>query len=153
MAGCWAAVLLLMSGWIVPMGESSRTSRIVGRKLGALSRSLGIEPVLLEYQEPGVIYEIGHPVPLIRDREGFFEHVEGGRSVATVLLDFEIPVMRKHFGLDVRIVEEIEGFRLNKGHRETLYLAVVKEGDSATAGEGRDIATVRGRGVEQSLVE
>jgi hypothetical protein len=153
MAGCWAAVLLLSAGWVVPMGESARTSRVVGRKLGELSRRRGIEPVLLEYQEPGVIYELGHPVALIRDRDGFFAHVQGGRSVATVLLDFEIPVMRSHFGLDVDVVDEVEGYRLTKGKKQTLYLAMVKEAASPTADERPDIATSRAGSREEPLVE
>lgn len=153
MAACWAAILLLSAGWLVPMGESARTSRIVGRKLGDLARERGIEPVLLEYQEPGVIYELGHPVALIRDRDGFFAHVEGGRSVATVLLDFEIPVMRQHFGLDVDVVDEVEGFRLTKGKKQTLYLAVVKEAGAPSVDELPGTATARGGGGEQALVK
>jgi 4-amino-4-deoxy-L-arabinose transferase-like glycosyltransferase len=153
MAGWWAVILLLSAGWVVPRGESARTSRVVGRKLGALTRQLGVEPVLLEYQEPGVIYEVGHPIALIRDREGFFGHVEGGRSVATVLLDFEIPVMRSHFGLDVNVVDQVEGFQLTKGKRQKLYLAVVKEAASPAIDERPDIATTRGGSLEQPLVK
>jgi 4-amino-4-deoxy-L-arabinose transferase-like glycosyltransferase len=153
MAVCWAVILLLSAGWVVPMGEPARTSRIVGRKLGQISRRLGIEPVLLEYQEPGVIYELGHPVTLIRDRDGFFAHVEGGRSVATVLLDFEIPVMRSHFGLDVNVVDEVDGFQLTKGKRQKLYLAVVKEATSPTIADRREIATARDGSLEQPLVK
>ncbi len=153
MSACWAVILLLSAGWVVPLGESARTSRLVGSKLGELSRRLGIEAVLLEYQEPGVIYEVGHPVPLIRDRDGFFEHVEGGRTVATVLLDYEIPVMRSHFGLDVDVVDEIESVQLTKGKRQTLYLAVVKEAASPTLDDGPDLATARRAAREQPLIK
>jgi 4-amino-4-deoxy-L-arabinose transferase-like glycosyltransferase len=152
MAGCWTVILLLAAGWIIPMGEEFRTSRIVGQKLGELATRLGIEPVLLEYQEPGVIYALGHPVSLIRERDGFFAHVEGGRSVATILLDFEIPVMRSHFGLDVTLVDEVEGFHLTKGKHRTLYVAVVKQGQSRPADERGAIETARGTR-EQTLVE
>jgi 4-amino-4-deoxy-L-arabinose transferase-like glycosyltransferase len=153
MAGCWAAILLLAAGWVVPMGEASRTSRIVGRKLGELSHRMGIEPVLLEYQEPGVIYALGHPVALTRDRDSFFAHLEGGRSVATVLLDFEIEVMRNHFGLDVALHDQVDGFHLTKGKHRTLFLAVVKEGGSRTAGERPTAETARGGAREQTFVK
>jgi 4-amino-4-deoxy-L-arabinose transferase-like glycosyltransferase len=153
-AGCWVVILLVGAGWAVPMCESARTSRVVGAKLGELSRRLGIEPVLLEYQEPGVIYALGHPLALIRDRDGFFNHVSGGRSVATVLLDFEIPVMRSHFGLDVKVVDQIESLELTKGKRRMLYLAVVKEGEGASRpDEGPTDATARRDPAEQSLVK
>ena len=109
MAGCWAVILLCSRRagscrWASRPGPRASSDA----KLGELSRGLGIEPVLLEYQEPGIIYEIGHPVALIRDRDGFFAHVAGGRSVATRPARLEIPVMRSHFGLDVRIVDEIQ---------------------------------------------
>ncbi len=153
LAGCWAIVLILATGWVIPIGEPARTSRVVGRKLGELSRSLAIEPVLLEYQEPGIVYELGHPIALIRDRDGFFRHISGGRSVATVLLDFEIPVMRSHFGLDVEVVEEIDGYRLTKGKKQALYLAIVKEANSPSVDDVPNLATSR-RGVgEQPLVK
>ncbi len=152
MAGCWAAILVLAAGWVVPMGESGRASRIVGEKLGELSRRLGIEPVLLEFQEPGVIYALGHPVALTRDRDGFFEHLEGGRSVATVVLDFEVEVMRDHFGLDVSLLDQVEGFHLTKGKHRTLYLAIVKKGRSGPADEHPSVEAAGGPR-EQTLVK
>jgi hypothetical protein len=152
MAGCWGVVLLMAAGWVVPMCESYRTSRVVGTKLSELSRRLGIEPVLLEYQEPGVVYALGHPLALVRDRDGFFAHVEGGRSVATVLLDFEIPVMRSHFGLDVTLVDQVDSLELTKGKQRKLYLAVVKEGASRPDERSGDDTASRGAG-EQTLVK
>jgi hypothetical protein len=150
MAGGWCVILVVAAGWFVPLCEPGRTSRVVGSRLGELSRRLGIEPVLLEYQEPGVVYALGHPIALTRDRDGFFAHVAGGRAVATVLLDFEIPVMRSHFGLDVSVVEELQSLELTKGKRRRLYLAVVKEGRSSggepPATAGRDVG-------EQTLIK
>jgi 4-amino-4-deoxy-L-arabinose transferase-like glycosyltransferase len=129
LAMTWALVLLAFGGWLVPLGEPYRTSRVVGQRLAALSNRLGLEPVLLEYQEPGVIYALGHPAALTRDRDGFFTHLEGGRSVLTVLLANEIAVMRSHFGLHVTPIDQVDGFLITKGKRRTLYLAVVREAD------------------------
>jgi 4-amino-4-deoxy-L-arabinose transferase-like glycosyltransferase len=125
----WAFVLLAFGGWLVPLGEPHRTSRVVGERLASLSSRIGLKPVLLEYQEPGVIYALGHPAALTRDRDGYFAHLEGGRSVLTVLLANEIAVMRGHFGLNVRPIEQVDGFLLTKGKRQTLYLAAVRQGD------------------------
>ena len=69
--------------------------------------------------------------PLTRDRDGFFAHLEGGRSVLTVALASEIEVMRSHFGLIVTPVDQVEGFVLTKGKQQTLQLAVVRQGDSS----------------------
>jgi 4-amino-4-deoxy-L-arabinose transferase-like glycosyltransferase len=133
LACTWAIVLLCCGAWLIPLTEPYRTSRIVGEKLGAHARSLGIEPVLLEYQEPGVIYALGRPVAMTRDRDGFFAHLTGGRAVVTVALPSEIAVMRKHFGLDVTRIDEINGFVLTRGKTQTLQIAVVREGQVPTA--------------------
>ena len=129
LAATWAVVLVACCGWLIPLTEPYRTSRIIGERLAGRSAQMGIEPVLLEYQEPGVVYALGHPIAETRDRDGFFAHLAGGRSVLTVALPSEIDVMRSHFGLVVTPVEEIDGYVLTKGKRETLEIAVVHQGD------------------------
>jgi hypothetical protein len=133
LAGTWAIVLLCCGAWLIPLAESYRTSRVVGLKLGAAARSLGLEPVLLEYQEPGVIYALGRPVAMTRDRDGFFAHLKDGRAVLTVALPSEIAVMRKHFGLEVTPVDQVDGFVMTKGKSQTLQIAVVREGSTPQA--------------------
>jgi 4-amino-4-deoxy-L-arabinose transferase-like glycosyltransferase len=130
LAGTWALVLLAFCGWLLPRAEPYRTSRIVGDKLAAYSASLGLEPVLLEYQEPGVIYAAGRPLALTRDRDGFFAHLGDGRSVLTVALPSEIDVMRRYFGLVVTPVDEVDGYVLTKGKHQTLQIAVVHQGEA-----------------------
>jgi 4-amino-4-deoxy-L-arabinose transferase-like glycosyltransferase len=153
MAGCWASILLLAAACVVPMCESYRTSRVIGERLAVLSRKTRLEPVLLEYQEPGIIYSLRHPVALTRDRDGYFAHLQGGRSVLTVLLQNEIEVMRSHFGLDVTPLEQVEGFWLTKGKYQTLYIAVVREGDSRPADELPSATAAGGASLEQTLVK
>ena len=129
LAASWALIMITVTGWLIPGGEPYRTSRVLGEKLAALAAELNVEPVLLEYQEPGVVYAVGHPIALTRDRDGFFAHLKGGRSVLTVALPSEIEVMRNHFGLVVKPVDEVNGFILTKGQQKTLQIAVVHEGD------------------------
>ena len=52
--------------WLVPMAEPYRTSRIIGERLASLSAELALEPVLLEYQEPGVVYALGRSIATSR---------------------------------------------------------------------------------------
>jgi 4-amino-4-deoxy-L-arabinose transferase-like glycosyltransferase len=153
LAGCWTSILLLAAGCAVPMCESFRTSRVIGERLAVCSRQSGLEPVLLEYQEPGIIYALGHTVALTRDRDGYFAHLKGGRSVLTVLLQNEIEVMRDHFGLDVKPLEQIEGFWLTKGKYQSLYIAVVRQGRSRSADELPAAMTACGAVLEQTLVK
>jgi 4-amino-4-deoxy-L-arabinose transferase-like glycosyltransferase len=128
LAAAWAIVILASGGWLIPLIEPYRSARVIGEKLGSLSARMGIEPVLLEYQEPGLIYALGRPVATTRDRDGFYAHLSGGRSVLTVALPSEIDVMRRHFGLIVDPVDQVDSFVLAKGKKQTLQLAVVREG-------------------------
>ena len=154
LAAAWAAVMITTTGWLIPAGEPYRASRVLGEKLAALSAELNVEPVLLEYQEPGVVYSVGHPIALTRDRDGFFAHLKGGRSVLTVALPSEIEVMRNHFGLIVTPVDQVDGFILTKGQQKTLQIAVVHEGDGAPVPPALGPNTQRiGLKLEQAHVE
>ena len=133
LAATWAVLLVIATAWLIPLAEPYRSSRILGEKLASLSAKLKIEPVLLEYQEPGVVYSLGHPIATTRDRDGFFAHLAGGKSVLTVALPSEVEVMRSHFGLIVTPVDQVEGFIMAKGKKQTLQLAVVRERDRPTA--------------------
>jgi len=152
LAATWAVVMLVCAGWLIPLAEPYRTSRIIGERLARRSSELRIEPVLLEYQEPGVVYALGRPIPTTRDRDGFFAHLSGGRSVLTVALSSEIDVMRKHFGLVVKPVDEIEGFVLTKGKKETLEIAVVCAGVQP-ADEAPLPPNMRRIGLKETLVK
>jgi 4-amino-4-deoxy-L-arabinose transferase-like glycosyltransferase len=143
LAATWAVIMMTVTGFLIPAGEPYRTSRVLGEKLAALAAKLNIEPVLLEYQEPGVVYSVGHPIALTRDRDGFFGHLKGGRSVLTVALPSEVEVMRNHFGLVVTPVDEVDGFILTKGQQKTLQIAVVHEGEQPSTVEPADPNTRR----------
>jgi 4-amino-4-deoxy-L-arabinose transferase-like glycosyltransferase len=132
LAGTWAVVLLALAGWLVPLAEPYRTSRVLGERLRALSDEMGCEPVTLEFQEPGVVYALGRPIATTRDRDGFYAHLEGGRSVLTVALPSESQVMRSHFGLRVTALERIDGLVLTKGKLETFEIVMVSAGNDAS---------------------
>ncbi len=152
LAGTWAVVMLVCGGWLIPLAEPYRTSRIIGERLARRSSELHIEPVLLEYQEPGVVYAMGRPIPTTRNRAGFFAHLSGGRSVLTVALPSEIAVMRKHFGLVVTPVDQVDGYVLTKGKKETLEVAVVRAG-AEPEDEAPLPPNVRRIGLKETLVK
>jgi len=152
LAATWAVVLLACCGWLIPLAEPYRTSRIIGERLASLSARMGIDPVLLEYQEPGVVYALGRPIATTRDRDGFFAHLAGGRSVLTVALASEIDVMRSHFGLVVTPVEHVDGFVLAKGKKQTLWVAAVRGGDENFV-PPPSTSTARTVGLKQTFVK
>jgi 4-amino-4-deoxy-L-arabinose transferase-like glycosyltransferase len=154
LAATWAIATMTTSGWLIPIGEPYRTSRVLGEKLAALAAKLKVEPVLLEYQEPGMVYSLGYPIALTRDRAGFYSHLTGGRWVLTVALPSEIDVMRRHFGLEVTPLDQVSTFVVAKGNHQILQLAVVREGDKAPAAPALDPHLRRvGLKLEQTTVK
>jgi 4-amino-4-deoxy-L-arabinose transferase-like glycosyltransferase len=127
LAVAWAIVLLVCGGWLIPRAEPYRTSRKIGERLASLSASMGIQPVLLEYQEPGLVYALGRPVATTRDADGFLARLKSGQSVLTVAVASEIDVMRRHFGLTVTPIEQIHGFAMTKGTKQTFCVSVVRQ--------------------------
>ena len=151
LATTWTAVMLVLTGWLVPLAEPYRTSRIVGERLASLSSETGLEPILLEYQEPGVVYALGRSIATSRDRDGFFTHLQGGRSVLTVAVDSDLENIQSKFGLSVTHVDQVEGFELTKGQTQTLHFAVVREGESLPAVSSASAAD--GNLIEKTLVK
>src|SRR5262249_7169222 len=98
------------------------------------------------------VYAMGRPIPTTRDRDGFFAHLAGGRSVLTVALDSEIDVMRRHFGLVVTPIEHVDGYVLAKGKKQTLQLAVVRQADKNFVPPA-SASTVRRVGLKELLVK
>ncbi len=138
LAGTWALVLLAVGGWLVPLGEPYRTSRVLGERLRALSHQTGVKPVLLEFQEPGIVYASGRPIATTRDRDGFYAHLKGGKSVLTVALPSESAVMRNHFGLSVTLLDQVNGLILTKGKLQTFQIVLVSAGNDSSRRSASD---------------
>ncbi len=125
---------------MVPAAERYRTSRKVGERLSAQVSRTGIEPVLLNYKEPGVIYTMGGPVATVRDPQGFFALLEQKKALISVITPLEAQEYRSRFGLDVVTLEEVEGYSLTKGLNHNLQLAVLRLTSSS---QGRQESTAR----------
>jgi 4-amino-4-deoxy-L-arabinose transferase-like glycosyltransferase len=133
LGGTWAVVMLLISGWLIPLGEPLRTSKIVGERLAAISAETGYEPILLHYKEPGVIYSMGRPIETWHDAQSFYEHFRGGRSMITVIDSDEIEVIRKKYGFTMTPIEEFDAYVLSKGTRPRLMIAIMSKNDQPPA--------------------
>jgi hypothetical protein len=115
-----------------------------------LSARTGVEPVLLNYQEPGVIYAMEKPVATVRDRDGFYALLDRKAALLTVITPEEAPVLRDKLRLEVNIIDEVEGFSLTKGRNYQLQFAVLRRSALAFP---RAESTARAGRVEQSLVK
>jgi 4-amino-4-deoxy-L-arabinose transferase-like glycosyltransferase len=127
LAATWAVVLLVMGAWLLPSLEPFRTPRIVGERLAVLSRTLRAQPVLLTFQEPSVIYAVGHPVPTIKIWEQFYEQLRIHGAVITPLLPHELAEFHRRPWLEAEVKETLTGFNLNKGQTQTLRFTLVRQ--------------------------
>jgi 4-amino-4-deoxy-L-arabinose transferase-like glycosyltransferase len=146
----WALLLLVLCGWLIPVAEPFRTSRRVGERLGELAEATGIEPILMNYQEPGLIYTLGRPVEVFRTRESFFDLLDRQHKVLTVMTPEEIVEYGDRLNLDVQSIDRFEGFSLTKGRSHSLCFAILRRAGP----DGRPVESTARRGaVEQSLVK
>lgn len=139
----WAAVMACFGAWFLPSAEPYRFSRIVGERLGSLSGRSGIRPGMMTYQEPGVIYALGHPACDVRGYDEMFEEVRRNGPLLVPLLPEEVVKIRDDPRFALEPVETLSGFNTNKGRRTTLEFAVV----------GASSRSLVARSGEQPLVE
>jgi 4-amino-4-deoxy-L-arabinose transferase-like glycosyltransferase len=135
----WAVVMLILGGWLLPAAERYRTSRRVGERLAGLAAQTGMQPVLLNYQEPGLIYAMGRPVPNVGDFGGVFKLLEQKESFLTVVTPTEARGYRSRLGLEVSPVEDLHGFSLTKGRKETIQFVIVRRGHPPELARGTEV--------------
>jgi 4-amino-4-deoxy-L-arabinose transferase-like glycosyltransferase len=133
LVGTWGIVMGLFGGWFLPMAEPYRFSRVVGERLGELSIQTGIRPAIMTFQEPGLIYALGHPACDVRGYDEMAEEVRRSGPILVPLLSAEVVEMRSDPRFHFRVVEPISGFNANKGKVQSLEFAVVEASESALA--------------------
>ncbi len=119
LALAWSLVMLTLGGWMLPAAEPYRLTRIVGERLGVLSRSVNAEPVLLKFQEPTIIHAMGRHAHMIRTWATLNELLDQHGTLSTAMLPEDI----REFGLrseeyELELRETVEGFNLNKGREQ-----------------------------------
>jgi hypothetical protein len=128
----WGLFMLVLSAWLLPAAEPFRTSRRVGEGLAALVRRTGLEPALLNYQEPGLIYAMGRPIAAVGQFGGFSRMMERKEALLTVLTSDELEGYRRKFDVEIDPVEDYQVFSLTKGRRAMLHLAIIRRGEPAS---------------------
>jgi 4-amino-4-deoxy-L-arabinose transferase-like glycosyltransferase len=125
LVGTWAVVMGLFVAWLLPAAEPYRFSRLVGQRLGELSIETGVRPAMMTFQEPGLIYALGHPACDVRGYDEMVEEVREHGPILLPLLATEVVEMRSDPRFTLHVVEPISGFNVNKGKVQELAFAVV----------------------------
>ncbi|MGC8642351.1 MAG: ArnT family glycosyltransferase [Isosphaeraceae bacterium] len=141
---------LIVGGWLIPAAEPYRTSSKVGRRLAELVEKTGIQPALLNYKEPGVIYAVGKPVATPRNRQEFDDLLDQKKVLLTVVTPKERADYRDRYRLEITPLESLDGLSLTKGKAPTLDFVLVKRAAPAQ----REVeSTARSGALEQSLIK
>ncbi len=125
LVGTWAVVMGVFVAWFLPLAEPFRFSRVVGERLGELSTRTGVRPAMMTFQEPGLIYALGHPACDVRGYDEMAEEVRQRGPILVPLLAKEIVEMQDDLRFTLKEVEPISGFNVNKGKVQELTFAVV----------------------------
>ncbi len=126
LGAAWVVLMLVVGGWLIPAAEPYRTSSKIGRRFAELASATGIKPVLLNYQEPGVVYCMKQTVATVRNRHEFYGLLDQHQQLLTIIGIEEAPVLRQKYQIDVDLVEGLEGFSLTKWQKQTLQIALLR---------------------------
>jgi 4-amino-4-deoxy-L-arabinose transferase-like glycosyltransferase len=137
LVGTWAVVMGLFVAWFLPAAEPYRLSRVVGERLGELSARTNVRPAVMTYQEPGVIYALGHPTCDVRGYDEMFDEVRRNGPILVPLLPSEVIEIRGDSRFRMEVFGSLTGFNFNKGRVLSLEFAVVGAGASGLAGSGQ----------------
>ena len=112
-------------------------------------------PVLSAFKPPGVVYEMGHPVPHLQGRPDADIRARRHGPLVSALNDAEIAILRKHPRLELEVRGEVEGFNVERFRNESLKLVVIRPRPGAISPDGGPApAVARGRKpAEAPLVE
>ncbi|WP_165071802.1 ArnT family glycosyltransferase [Paludisphaera rhizosphaerae] len=146
LAAAVGLMMLFVGGWLLPNAEPLRVSRIVGERMIALKAQTGLDPLLMNYQEPGVIYAYGRPITLTREGGVLQQELDRRGAMITAVTPNELPIFEKKFGVTITRIEDVLGFNPAKAKPTTLHLAVIRKAANAPS-------TASGTVGEESLIE
>jgi len=137
LVAAWASIMVLVGAWLLPSAEPYRFARIVAERLADQAKKQKAVPMLSTFQEPSIIYVMGHPVDTMRSRAELLERVRREGPVVSALLPEEIGWLLGEPQVEVSFPETLRGFNLSKGRTETLRLTLIRWRDSTVAGRAK----------------
>ena len=133
LAGSWALFTLVLSGWLLPAAEPYRLSRVVGEKLAGLAESERATPILLTFQEPGLRYAMRRQVPTLRDWDEVRRYLDRSLTLVTAVTPDQVVSLRDDGRFAIEVVEELDGFNINRGKPQSIRLARIRLAGPALA--------------------
>ena len=133
LAASWAVFMIAFSGWFLPLAEPHRLSRVVGEKLARLAEVEGAKPVLVTFQEPGVIYAMRRNAPTMRSWDEIDRQLTYNRAIVTAATPPQVVSLSRDGRFVVDVLESIDGFNVNKGQVQPIRLVRITASASSIA--------------------
>jgi 4-amino-4-deoxy-L-arabinose transferase-like glycosyltransferase len=133
LAGTWAAALAVLWAWMLPAAEPYRMSPRVSRTLDEIARREGARPMLAMFQEPSVVYALGAPIPVMRDRPWLLDILRKDRVAVVPVVPMEKAILQADPSIAITSAGFVSGFNLSKGRSETLEMILIRPGDPELA--------------------
>jgi 4-amino-4-deoxy-L-arabinose transferase-like glycosyltransferase len=140
----WAALGFLLALWLVPAFEPYRMAPKVSRRLAALAKEEGVEPILASLSQPSIIYDLGRPVTILRDREDLNRHLRKAGPVVAALLPEELKPLWYDRRFRVEDRGTIQGVNHDKAREFTVHFVLIRrETDPSRLARGREKLEVK----------
>lgn len=138
LVGTWAAVMLLVGAWLLPKIEPYRLPQRVAENLAEVAAREKARPVLAMYQEPSVIYALGSPTAVMKNRPWLRELLSRDGAVVTALSKAERAFLEKDRSFVLSVSSTLTGFNLSKGRSETLDMVVIRPASPVASRTSRE---------------
>jgi len=133
LAATWAGCLLILGGWLLPSIEPYRMSRVVSGELARLAAKENANPILATYQEPSLIYTLGSPTLIMRDKTWVDGVIRDGGAAVAALSTTEKAAFVSDPRFSVTSEGTVRGINLSKGRSESLELVVLRRSGPGVA--------------------
>lgn len=128
LVGTWAVMLALACGWLLPRLEPFRLTQLVAKRLGEISARDHAAPLMAGYKPPGIVYELGRPVPELAGRDDLADRVSRERAVVAALSVPELNLLRRDDRLAFDLKGSVHGIDVEHARPTTLQMVVIREG-------------------------
>ncbi len=126
LAATWCLTMLAFGGWLLPSIEPYRLTPLLASKLENLAKTENATPLLANFRPPGVIFDMGHPVGPLRDRDSLYQAVEKDDTIVSALDESELKLALEAPELTVDVRERVQGFDVETARMTELTLVVIR---------------------------
>ena len=89
--------------------------------------------MLAMFQEPSIIYALGGPIPVMRDRPWLLDILRKDRVAIVPVTPKEKAILADDPTIAISGAGFVSGFNLSKGRSETLEMILIRPGDPEMA--------------------